>query len=417
MTVATEAAMAPKQPSGIRTAAVMCIQLMLMGFGVVTSGMAILTEYWSSNPLTTFLPVTLISTLPTLTTIFGILISGALIGKVKPKVLAIIASLIFVVFGVMPFFYYNYAFLLVCRALCGIGLGLMNPIANTIILGCYSGSKKDSLLGYGTLMMNGGSLVFNTLGGVLAGVGTGGRFIFLAHLFGLVALVFAFLLPDPDLYQGEAQEAPAESEDVQDAPKAKIPGSVWFLGIVLALFNVCNYPAMLNCSTILMNSGIDSSTAATVAAMALNCYTIFAMIGGGIFGTIFKKIPQWVIPIGWALCALGAFFIFVVSNVPAIYAGLILIGFGFDIVYPCAFSWCGAVSAPAAYAKGISTIQTMMNVGSFLSTYWLVLCGILFGDAIYAPGYVEILFCAIFAVVFAFYNPWKGKKTEAAAVA
>lgn len=416
MTEKTESGLEPKQPSGIRTAAVLCIQLMVMGVAVITPGLAILQEYWSGDPLTTALPVTLISTLPTLTTMLGIIVSGSLLGKVKPKYLAIAASAIYVVFGTLPFFVYgSYAFLLVCRAICGIGIGLMNPLANTIILGCYSGSRKDSLIGYGTLMMNGGGMILQTLGGVLAGIGTGARYMFLAHLFGLIALVFAFMLPDPDMYQGEDTAAePKEVEDAQQG-KAKMPASVWVIALLLFFFNMLNYPTMLNCSTFLTDSGIGSESAATIAAMALNCYTIFGMVSSALFGQVFKRIPQWTISLGFLLNAVGIALIVVVGGTAGVCVGMSMLGLGFNLVFPAAFSWCGAVCDPAANAKAVSTIQTMINLASFLSTYWMVLCGIIFGDTVYVPGYIALVYCVIALLVAFFYNPWRGRKTEAAA--
>lgn len=417
MTEKVEAGLAPKQPSGIRTAAVLMIQTMVMGFGIITPAIAVLQTYWADNPLVAFLPVTLTSTLPTLTTMLGIVISGSLVGKVKPKTLAIWAAALFVVFGTLPYFFYSsYIFLLVCRAICGVGLGLMNPLANTIILGCYVGDKKASLLGYGTLMMNGGCMIMQTLSGVLAGIDTSGRLIFLVHLFGLFALVFAFMLPDPDMYEGEAQEQPAEVEEAEAAAKkkAKIPGSVWFVAVLVCLFNVFNYPTMLNCSTILMNSGVATESASFVASMALNCYTIFAMIAGALFGQLFKRAPRWTMPFGFACSCIGILLIVGIANVPAVCVGMSLVGGGYYIFFTSSFSWTGAVSDPNAYAKGISCIQTLKNLGGFIATYWLLLLQNTIGDSVYFAGYVLAAYCVIGAIVVFFYNPWKNQKAEAA---
>ena len=415
MTETTEAGLAPKQPSGIRTAAVMCIQLINMGVCAITPAIAVLTEYWGSNPLTAALPVTLVSTIVTLTTMLGIVISGALVNKVKPKILAIIASVLFTFFGVLPFFIYNsYIFLLVCRALCGIGIGMMNPLGNAIVLGCYAGDKKDSLLGYGTLMMNGGGMVLQTVAGVLAGVGVGGRYVFLAHLFGIIAIIFAFLLPDPDLYQGEAaQEAP---EGVEEAPKEKahLPGSVWIVAIIIFGFNVLNYPAMLNCSSVLLDIGVSESNASFIASMALNCYTIFGMIASAIFGKVFQKIPSLTMPLGFLCAALGIFLIIVPGNIACVCIGMALIGGGFCLVYPACFSWCNAVCDPSSYASGISVIQTLMNFGGFVATYWMLLLAALTGESVYSAGWAECIGCIAFAIIFLLYNPWKGKKAQEA---
>ena len=419
MTERTDLGMGPKEPSGVRTAAVLMIQLLCAGVSLITPAMAILQEYWGSNPLTSALPVTLISTLPTLTTMLGVLISGALVGKaVKPKTMAVVASVFFIVFGTLPFFFYgSYALLLVCRALCGIGIGLMNPLANTIILGCYSGSKKDSLLGYSTLMINVGVLVLATLGGVLAGYGEGARFVFLSHLTGIISLVFAFMLPDPDLYQEDvAQEGVEDAEDA-GKKKAKIPGSVWFCAFLLFFYGFFNYPTMLNQSTFIMNNGIDSAAAATLAALSSNCNTILGMVSAALFGRIFKKTPRWTMSVGMLSCAFGAFLIAGISTVPCICIGQGFLGFGFRLWYPACFSWVSEVSDPAANARGVSLMGILMNLGNFVSTYWLAFITMVTGDGVYFPCYVEICYLVLAAILVAFLNPWSGRKAKEPAAA
>lgn len=92
--------------------------------------------------------------------------------KVKYRTLALTGCIIFTVSGTLPAIVGgSFAFILVTRALVGIGLGLMAPLGNALIIGLYEGQKQAAYLGYGTLLMNGGGIVLQMLGGALADVG------------------------------------------------------------------------------------------------------------------------------------------------------------------------------------------------------------------------------------------------------
>ncbi|MGI6216720.1 MAG: MFS transporter [Coriobacteriales bacterium] len=405
MTVDTKAAeLAPKEPSGIRTVAVLLVQIISMGFVVVTPAMAVFMQYFAEDAAATGMPIQLISTLPTLTTVIGILISGALVGKyVKHRTLAIIATLLFTIFGTWPAVFYDYGTVLICRALCGLGLGLLNPLASAIILGCYTGNKQANLLGWGTLVMNGGGIVLQTLGGILGGMDPTGQLVFWAHLFGIIAVVFAFLLPNPEI--------PATDSEGKKM-KIHIHRDVWIMFVILFLFQMFNYPAMLNAGTILMGTGMDMSSAVVAAGMALNLFTIFGMVAGAIFGTVFKHIKKWIIPLGWILCALGILLVVTAGNVVMLCIGFSLLGIGFDFVLPAMTSWIGLVSNEASYPMSITVMQIGIQLGSFIATYWLQLLLATVGDIVYFPGYVECAFCVVFAIVFVFVNPFKRAENQ-----
>lgn len=413
MTERVEGGVVAKEPTGLHTAAIMTIQLICLGVSAMTPAMSVFQTYFADEPLTAVFPVTSISTMPTLGCMIGTFITGAVVNKVKPRTLAIIAGAIFVFAGVLPTVIYLYPLVLVSRLLVGIGIGLMTPLANIIILGCYKGDRKASLLGYATLLLNIGGLVIQTLAGVLAGVDATGRLVFLCQLWGIPSLIMSFFLPDPDMYEGD-EESGVEDADSSDK-KVKIPASVWVVGLIFLGFNLFNYPTLLNCSNLLMECGVSSETVSTTAAMVLNCYTIIGMIAGVVYGKIFNKAPQWVLAIGFASAAIGEFMLFFLTSIPAIWIGYIFVGFGFSTFLPASYAWAGEVSTPESRAAGVSAIQILNKLGGFLSTYWMLFCTNVFGESIFAPGYVVTVFMAICTVFFALYNPWRGKENGAAA--
>ena len=335
--------------SGIGTAAIMSLFLVSMGVTVVTPAMATLGEHFAGRD------VSWISTLPTLFVVIGTFLAGAIMGKkVKYRTLAIVASILYLVFGCAPALFDNYAGMLVCRAFLGLGLGLMSPLGNALIIGNFKGQKQANLLGYGTLFMNAGGIILQMLGGALAEVNW--QMVFWGHAFSIVALIMAFFLPEP--------EAPAESAG--PVVKEKMGKAVWIVAILFLLFNILNYPIMLNISTLFV---IREAGGAAAAATSLSLYTVAGCVSGLLFGAIFKIAKRWCLALGYILCALGALLVYTQTAAVGMTIGLMLVGFGFSVIMPAFFAWVGLVTPPSTVAFATSLCLALMNLGGFFSGF------------------------------------------------
>ena len=78
---------------------------------------------------------------------------------------------LFVLGGVAPYFATDFTVILLERAIFGIGLGIMSPLANSLVMGVYEGDKVASMTGMVTLAMNIGGMVLQFMGGYFAGIG------------------------------------------------------------------------------------------------------------------------------------------------------------------------------------------------------------------------------------------------------
>ena len=115
------------KPTVLNTVAVLLFQFCGMGFVITTPIMLYLMQHFgeTAGPIQEVLPITMISTLVTLFTVVGILLSGTLAGKVKVRTLAVLGSCLFTIGGVLPVFFDNYIGMLICRSVAGLGLGLL----------------------------------------------------------------------------------------------------------------------------------------------------------------------------------------------------------------------------------------------------------------------------------------------------
>ena len=113
-------------------AAIMSIFCLCMGVGTITPALNTIMQAFPDLPIST---IYLASTLPSLTVIPATIVAGMLAGdKAKYKTLAIIGIVIFILGGVAPYFSDNFTVILIERAVFGIGLGIISPLGNALIL-------------------------------------------------------------------------------------------------------------------------------------------------------------------------------------------------------------------------------------------------------------------------------------------
>lgn len=382
-----------KEVSGLGFLAVMSMYLISMGVTVTTPAMAIFAAQFPDNNFA------LISTLPTLFTTAASLACGAIVGKkIGYRPCAIVGSAVFLIGGVMPAFVDSFTMVLVGRAILGLGLGILSPLGNALVVGLYDGQKQAKYLGYGTLLMNAGGIVYQQLGGFLAGIGW--HEVFYGHLFGVVGLIMAFFIPEPEAPQIDASAQAA-------GPKEKMSGAVWVIAVLFAIFNVLNYPVMMNLSLLFLDKGAGDAGA---AANALSMYTVAGCISGFVFGSVYKIMKRFTVAFGFLLCAIGAALVWAGPNFIVMTLGLMCIGFGFSVLMPAGFGILGMRTPPTTVAVGTSVAMALMNLGGFLSTYWLVLVDNVMGNMLYNSILVEVIVFAIIGVLFIVVNPYPSEK-------
>lgn len=392
---------------------IMSIAFVSMAFTSTTPAMAaIAAQFPEAGQNISLLSNGYIITLVPMTILSGWLTNS---GKLKFKTATMLGSFFMLLGGAGPAVIHgSFEIILVWKFIFGIGLGLLTPLANALILNLYEGNKQARYLGWVTLLMNFGGILFQMFGGILvdsfgAGAGGDGWYMhFWAYALCVVPLIFSFFIPEPEI-----QPNPVAA-DGSAGKKQPIGIFVVIAGVFLFLINLFNYPTMMYLASLFIERGIGGETAATAAATALSLFTVAGVVAGATYGTLFKILKRFILPAGYILMAFGAALIYFASDAIMATCGTIFLGFGFSLIMPSFMSLLGMKTHPTRTTIATSITMAIMNLGAIVVTPYLgVLVGIT-GDGL--PLYnmilmIEMIGLALVGVIFIFWNLYP--KTQA----
>ncbi len=335
------------------TISVLSIFFIQMGMGIMTPAIQNLAQAFPDVPFTTIM---MISTMPSLAMIPSSFVVGPIAEKFGYRPVLIIGMLFFTIGGAMPYFMDNFTMILVTRMFVGVGFGILFPMGNALVLKFYEGQKRANMMGVANVAANIGGISLQMLGAFLCAIAW--QYSFLAHLVGIIALVFLiFFLPEPE-------KAPV----AESGEKAKMPMIVFILAILSAFAQMVNGPVLLNMSTIIINAKLG--TAASAGAV-LAMFTVGGMVGGAVFGIVFKTAGRFTIALGMAGIGLGLGIANFAGSLVMLGCGIGVCGIGLFTLFPACIMELGMKVSPAGVAMATGIFMATSNIGLFASPYYM----------------------------------------------
>ena len=308
--------------------------------GVAGSIMADLIEAFPNhNPSV----VMLIATIPGLFQIIPSLLYGKLANKYTKRGLLFTGLSFFIIGGIMPFFIDDLFLIIAFRGLLGLGVGITLPLSIDIITSFFDGRDRDFLIGFGTSTVACiGGIFFQMAGGMLADA-YNWQYGFLVYLFPIWILALTFLyLPEP------------KKQEVHNASLKEIlfsaPKTVYGFSIGQVIFSALIYGYVTNISIIIQKESLGN---ATEAGFAISLFTFGTLVIGFFFGRMRQFWPNFNIPFGILLTAVGILWCFFANNLMMINIASFLGGMGLGIVLPGVLA---RVSELSNFKKGISFV-------------------------------------------------------------
>lgn len=354
---------------------------------------AIATELYPDLPYTSVL---LVSTISSLLMIPGSLVAGAALGKVKFKTMALISMGGIIIFGMLPYFIRPLTAVYVFRGIVGFCIGLGFPLQSTLALQLFNDKERPRALGFATVSLSVGSIVFMVVSGMLADQNAAYPYLFHAILLIPLILVMTLLKEPSAEDKVETVEAPSQVPET-----GKMPPYAIFTAFMFAVVFFAFYPVLLNMSSVCANENIGG---ATVAGILLALYTVGNCIGGFIFEPLHRFAGKLVVPIGLVFWILGTACFAFGHSVPLIIIGVLLSGTAVQTVWPGTVNTYSEYVPKNKQSMAVAIFVSGMNIGCFLTTYFIGAVANITGDSnprlpIFYGFFIVLIFGAVWGVV------------------
>lgn len=315
----------------------------------------------------TYTSVLLISTISSLCMIPGSLVAGAILGKIKFKTMALISMGGIAIFGVIPYFSQALMIVYICRGIVGFCIGVGFPLQSTLALRLFPDEKhRTRALGFGTIALSAGSILFMIVSGALADMKATYPFMFHAIVIIPMIIVLVLLKEPAPLPENVPDETTQGALKVHN--DGKMPAYAVFTAAMFAVIFFAFYPVLLNMSSVCAYENIGG---ATVAGILLALFTVGNLIGGFTFVLLHNVLHKYVVPFGLGLWVAGTACAAFGKSVPLIILGVLLSGWAVQVVWP------GTVNTYADYvpakkqSMAVAIFVSGMNIGCFCTTYFI----------------------------------------------
>lgn len=263
--------------------------------------------------------------------------------------------------GSVPLFFENYQVIIVSRLFLGAGIGLYNSQAISIISRWYDGAERAAMIGWHAAAEEMGQAATISLASLLMLIG-GWRTSFAVYFLAFIVLaLFAWQVPADRPTTTHAKE----KTPGQVAGPAQISLLVGLLA-VLAFVLVVDYVGMEN-----RFSGLAVAINGRHyhgASLFLSLMLVGATLGGLFYGRIYDHLKFNTVYLALGLMA-GANFLFGLAgnNFALMVAGLLLIGFPYQLLSPLIFNLLPTLAPANKQSLAASICLIGFNLGAFFS--------------------------------------------------
>lgn len=369
---------------------VIVVAFILLGFYVSAQGVPgpILAVIAKNLQVTNKSTLSLMLTLPSLFMIPTMLLTGAFAGRVSKKVLIYVGSVVYLIGAFGPVFTDNLTWILTCRAILGLGCGVLFPLPYAMIPDYFEGSSRHTMMGVMTAASSAWAATCAVLSGFLGRVTW--RHAFYIYFFGLIPLLFVFFFL-PAIRR--AQPAPLNRGEKESGA----PAPITYLYAFVMLVFFANIQIVGNLIAFFVDSEGLGTSSTVGGANAVK--TAASFVAGLCFAPLFTFFKKWSAFAGVAVPAVGYLLMAVAPNLAVLIIAGVLIGAGMGFITPLMMTW-SAKSSPHAASLALAIAQIGMMLGLFTSSLLLKLFAMLGSNAPKTSFLYSSVMLGAMAVVF-----------------
>lgn len=351
--------------------AILAMSVVQMGTNAISP---ILADIAAAFPQAGPSSIQFLMTFPSLMVLFFSLLAAMAAARIPKKYLAAAGCGLFAASGLLSWLFHgSLALLFLWAAMMGVGIGLVVPMATSLVTDFFTGPAGQRMMGLQSTAANAGAMLMTFLGGLLAGIHWSCNY--LVYLIAAPGMVLALLcLPRR---AANAPDGPAGGSMLPLLKKPVVLRTCLLALLVTMLFNT----APTNLSMLLEENGLGTAAQAGTATTLL---LLSGAAGGLCFARLAKVLGRRVVVFGFAMLALGQLICALAPSLAAVFAGCLICGCAISTVMPQAMLEASAQSG--GNTAGTSALaMASSNLGGFCAPLLTLLAQALTGSASTAP--------------------------------
>ena len=309
----------------LERASILALSLVLITSFSISSALPAMFDYYQGYPKE---QIELLVSLPS----FGIMIMLVLNGvleRLLPERLQISLGLVILsIGGTAPFWYQDYNFVFAMRILFGLGVGMINAKAISIISERYHGKTRIQMLGLrGSAEVVGASILTLVVGQLLS---LGWTVTFLAYSAGFLVLILYLLFVPYGKEKKETKKKEAETTRLTGQMK----GLIFLLAVEAAVVVCTNTAITIRIPSLMVERGLGDAQLSSLVLSIMQLIGILAGVSFSFFISLFKeRLLLW----SGITFGLGQIVIALSPSLGVMVVGSVVAGFSYSVALTTVF--------------------------------------------------------------------------------
>lgn len=309
----------------LERASILALSLVLITSFSISSALPAMFDYYQGYPKE---QIELLVSLPSFGIMIMLVLNGVLERLFSERLQISLGLLILSIGGTAPFWYQDYNFVFAMRILFGLGVGMINAKAISIISERYHGKTRIQMLGLrGSAEVVGASILTLVVGQLLS---LGWTVTFLAYSAGFLVLILYLLFVPYGKEKKETKKKEAETTRLTGQMK----GLIFLLAIEASVVVCTNTAITIRIPSLMVERGLGDAQLSSLVLSIMQLIGILAGVSFSFFISLFKeRLLLW----SGITFGLGQIVIALSPSLGVMVAGSVVAGFSYSVALTTVF--------------------------------------------------------------------------------
>ena len=309
----------------LERASILALSLVLITSFSISSALPAMFDYYQGYPKE---QIELLVSLPSFGIMIMLVLNGVLERLLSERLQISLGLVILSIGGTAPFWYQDYNFVFAMRILFGLGVGMINAKAISIISERYHGKTRIQMLGLrGSAEVVGASILTLMVGQLLS---FGWTATFLAYSAGFLVLTLYLLFVPYGKEKKETKKKEVESARLTGQMK----GLIFLLAVEAAVVVCTNTAITIRIPSLMVERGLGDAQLSSLVLSIMQLIGILAGVSFSFFISLFKeRLLLW----SGITFGLGQIVIALSPSLGVMVVGSVVAGFSYSVALTTVF--------------------------------------------------------------------------------